>query len=1452
MLNIIISVIKWSIKIILLSSLLFFTVFIFAQTRYGKDGLIGLADFILDIKYDINFKVSEVTGTVPYDIKIDRLTFYDGSGPWLNIEEFAFCFSPLQLFKGRLAIEEFKAQSIELSRVPQIKKTDKPKRPFSLPSIVYHIGLKHLEIARLTLGKEILGKPADFRIKAGITEKEIGIKSRVFVDVKRTDGIAGSALLDAEFKGVEPHLTIDARIEEPEKGLIGAILGIDTPLYMTLKGSGPLTGWDGRLSIKADQLAGIDAQVGIHVLEDTRLNIEGTAQLYPGMIPIRLNELFNPQTRFKIPVLIKSKKNLILEHATFESENLLLDLFADLDIRRMTSEGAFKLNLKDISPLGRSINMIASSGSLDIEGDFKGPVSMPAANIALTVSDFKSDAAGCDEFKAKAQIEFIYANNSSSPSLHVSGKGDIKTLFIPSLSVDPLENRLTWDLDATRDDRGEININNLQLTGDLLSAKISGVFNDKQKTGAIKALLKADSLDRYSRFMKTEIPPGMRLAAEINTQISGHSLYSRINGRLVQQNNTYNSIMNITGADIEYTGDISISDSESIKFLNIKISSDRLELTGSGLYNLDKREIHGLLDIEAKDLAAFSSIVKREIQGSARIKASIDGIMELLNINADINAEHLGLDKARFQNLSASIALSGQSLKNEGRIFLSVKEHGRTFTGDSGFKLDNKIISFKDIIFEGPGFNLKGNLTVDTEKNLTQGELNSECKDILIFAAIFNKEVHGSVNLHMNSSPSKGKNIIDIAVNANDVSGDFGKTDTIDIKLKLSGALKEPQISASASLSGFNNKNISLKSIDINALGNFQDLHFTTTGTGQAGYDINIETSGNLSLSPVRQSLRIDRFHGEYGAIPVKLKKPFKITRSKEAITFETMDFNLAGGTMNGSGNFSEDSLNFQMDFNDIPVSMLQLIGITELEGSATGNIILSGDLKQPDAKMEFTLNNLGLRDARDANMPSFRLTAKALLQSGRLEADLALDSKTTGNPFSMEMYVPVKLSFSPFSFGFPEKEDLNGRIIGDINLADIALFAGIYDQRFKGKLAIDIDIMGTVKSPEISGEARIENGSYENNSIGTLVKDIKAEISAESNRIILSSISGTDGMEGKVSGKGWFDFSPSKRFPYNLSLNLKNMALIRSNTTTMTVSGSPTISGTLNEHTLTGRLSIEKGEYRIPERLPAEITELEVTEINKSEQVEEQEQKEPVEKSVMNLDMTIEGAGQVYLTGRGIDSEWKGDLVIKGTASEPIIVGRLSILRGNYNFLGKRFDLTDGRIDLDGKYPLSPYLDVTGEASTSEITAIIKLSGDLKKPDITLSSEPSLPSDEILSQLLFGRNVSQITPVQAIQLGNALNSMLGKDSYDIIGKTKKILGVDQLELKQEVEEVDESAVSVGKYVRDDLYIEVEKGIGTESGKASVTWEVTPNITVDTEMHEDSSTGVGINWKWDY
>jgi translocation and assembly module TamB len=223
-----------------------------------------------------------------------------------------------------------------------------------------------------------------------------------------------------------------------------------------------------------------------------------------------------------------------------------------------------------------------------------------------------------------------------------------------------------------------------------------------------------------------------------------------------------------------------------------------------------------------------------------------------------------------------------------------------------------------------------------------------------------------------------------------------------------------------------------------------------------------------------------------------------------------------------------------------------------------------------------------------------------------------------------------------------------------------------------------------------------------------------------------------------------------------------------------------------------------------------------------------------------------------MFLTGRGLTSEWKGNLSVEGDTDAPVVTGDLSLVRGHADFLGKRFQLGRGVITFYGAVPPAAQLDVLAEARAKDITAQLELTGPLKNPNVKLSSDPELPTDEILARLLFGRSLTDITPFQAVQLALAANTLAGGGGFDLMGRTKKILLVDQLELKNLEGDKNEVAISAGKYVSENVYLEVEKGLGPKSGKASLEWEATPNIGIETEIGENADAGIGINWKWNY
>ncbi len=46
--------------------------------------------------------------------------------------------------------------------------------------------------------------------------------------------------------------------------------------------------------------------------------------------------------------------------------------------------------------------------------------------------------------------------------------------------------------------------------------------------------------------------------------------------------------------------------------------------------------------------------------------------------------------------------------------------------------------------------------------------------------------------------------------------------------------------------------------------------------------------------------------------------------------------------------------------------------------------------------------------------------------------------------------------------------------------------------------------------------------------------------------------------------------------------------------------------------------------------------------------------------------------------------------------------------------------------------------------------------------------------------------------------------------------------------------------------------MEIEQGLGPDTGKVSVEIELTPHTAIETDMGANGESGVGLNWKWDY
>ena len=159
------------------------------------------------------------------------------------------------------------------------------------------------------------------------------------------------------------------------------------------------------------------------------------------------------------------------------------------------------------------------------------------------------------------------------------------------------------------------------------------------------------------------------------------------------------------------------------------------------------------------------------------------------------------------------------------------------------------------------------------------------------------------------------------------------------------------------------------------------------------------------------------------------------------------------------------------------------------------------------------------------------------------------------------------------------------------------------------------------------------------------------------------------------------------------------------------------------------------------------------------------------------------------------------------------------------------------------------PVIRLVAETSQNGITTRVIIDGEARDPEITFESSPELPEEEVLSQLLFGRGLDNISPLQAAQLANAIAVLAGRGGEGIVGNLRNQFGLDDLDLQTDAE--GNVQVRAGKYLSENLYTDVAVG---NNGKSTINLnlDVTESLTARGSVDSEGQSTLGIYFERDH
>jgi len=233
------------------------------------------------------------------------------------------------------------------------------------------------------------------------------------------------------------------------------------------------------------------------------------------------------------------------------------------------------------------------------------------------------------------------------------------------------------------------------------------------------------------------------------------------------------------------------------------------------------------------------------------------------------------------------------------------------------------------------------------------------------------------------------------------------------------------------------------------------------------------------------------------------------------------------------------------------------------------------------------------------------------------------------------------------------------------------------------GATTVDIGVSGDISDPRITGGIKVRDGGYQNLDLGMILTRLTIDTSLAPGGDLGLSLSASDGAEGSVNVKGHVALDASG---IDLRTVVDHAVLVRRDDITARIGGEISVRGPANALAVTGALEIEEAEVRLVNANPPSIVTLGEVRIKGRPEPEVR-----TKQSTVKLDINIGAPGRLFVRGRGLDSEWKLALTIRGDAARPDIKGRIEKVRGQLDLIGKAFDLVRGRIDFDGGGAIDP-----------------------------------------------------------------------------------------------------------------------------------------------------------------
>ncbi|MEO5354995.1 MAG: hypothetical protein H7835_17550 [Magnetococcus sp. XQGC-1] len=726
------------------------------QTGIGQDLLARALEQWLSTP-NHRLSVHNLRGYLPWEMRIDRLSWGDREGVWLEMEQVALHWSLREGWQGFLHIHEASAERLRLHRQPLADPATEQPAPtgnLPLPALPAHLPallVDRLQIAHLQLDAAAYGQTARFsltgeirhsRPDAGASQLLANLLLRP-LDAGNTRLHLQARLLPAGPVTGESQLTLTLDGEE-RSGMIAAWSGLPQAkgMQLHLTGAGPLATWQGKLALAIEGVGGVQGGLNFHHADRSTLQFSGRAEAETVLIGQEWAAWLAPvdgarEKRGSVDLAWQVEwpdaRHLFLKQLAITAPQLRLHGQGQWAWPGQQMQGTLQVEMPQLALFDRLLGEPlrgALATTLVAQGEWPNPhlqVTFRGEDLAMASLRAKQ---GMAEWTGRLQGE-----EGGGDSLW-RGRGE--WLGLQGMGVDGGEATWEWSADLLWPRAAPARLSRLQWSDRNLTAQLQGNILLGQRGGEGEWQVTVERLTDWVKRVAPGLPPvsgsgrwSGRFAVPPAGEGASPLLTATVTGGVASLVGLPVAWQELLGAQVQSEAKLAWWAGERLEVTDLDLRGEGLRWQGSLQADLGKGRMQGKGRGELPRLAPFSTLAGIPLQGGVEAEVQWEGAIASPHLEAVLQSKGVDIGRVHWENPYAQLTIDGLSSTPHGMLTLDLPDPGRahreksgTLRGRAAYRLEGSRLQLTDLHLPWPGGEVTGErVQLDLSRWLLDGRL---------------------------------------------------------------------------------------------------------------------------------------------------------------------------------------------------------------------------------------------------------------------------------------------------------------------------------------------------------------------------------------------------------------------------------------------------------------------------------------------------------------------------------------------------------------------------------------------------------------------------------------------------------------------------------------------------------------------------------------------------------